>query len=203
MLKKSHRVFAASLTPILFIKPFDSVNISYIPPHFNKIINTAIDNLNEIVYSVHLFDSIVIIGFFIMVFIGSTVPDLDMKLKVFFKNKNERFRYHRQFTHSLLLNLFLMFASLYYLPEYTEYYFLVFAFFFGIFTHLIGDMLTGSIPWLIYGHYGIRFSRIGITVFLPKKLHPIFTEEFPKFLNQNVWAIIFIALLFLNLRIFL
>jgi len=194
MLKKSHRVFGLTLLPALLIAPLNiQTNIDFIQKpvtYWNQFQLDIGDNL------------FISLGFLLLFFLGTTFPDIDMKFKVFFKDKSKRYLYHRQFTHSLFLNIGLLWATLYYLPNYTNYYILVTGFLLGITTHLLADMLTGSVPFLLYGHYGIPFMRIGITSFIPKSIHTIFTEEFPKMLNKNLYILVFLNLIPLNLRLF-
>jgi len=128
-----------------------------------------------------------------------------MKLKIFLPpaQRRETFRYHRQITHSILLWLGLLWYSLYFLPSITDFSMLLTYLSLGVITHLIGDMLTGSIPWLLYAPYYIRFSRIGITVFLPKVIHKIFTRTFPTWLNENLWVFGILFIINVGLLIFL
>ena len=199
MLKKSHRSFGAAMAPIMFL-PIKSTN--------NEIINTLINNYNYIflkISEVSIENIVISILMLLIYMLGTTLPDLDMKLKYLFpKNmRSERFRYHRQITHSLLLWIGLLIYSLYKLPDITDYYYLLSMLSLGVMTHLIGDMLTGSIPWLLYGHYGIRFSRIGITVFLPKSFHEIFTKKLSSWFNKNLWVFIILFLLNLSILIYI
>jgi len=204
MLRKSHIVFGIGMLPTFLIYPISN-NLSLFEKfnlNLNPIIST-IDNWNKFSVNIDTINPIISIGFLATYLIGTITPDIDLKFKFLVKNSNERYKYHRQFTHSLLLTLFLIFSSLYWLPNYTELYPIATGFFLGILTHIIGDMLTGSVPWFIYGHYGIPGMRIGITSFLPKKLHEIFTVKFPKFLDKNLYAVLALALIPLNIRIFL
>jgi len=189
MLKKSHRVFGLTLLPSLLINKINNINPNnQFEQHLNKVINS----FNEIISSFHDMNMLYMSLFLILFFIGVTFPDIDMKCKFFYHNKAERYLYHRQLTHSLSLNLILLYYSLFYLPDYTYLYFGATAFLLGISTHLIADMLTGSIPIFLYGHYGIPFRRIGITIFFPKSMHKIFTEKLPKLLNKHVSIIILV-----------
>ena len=176
MYKKSHRALGAALTPLLVLPT------TYVPTY-------KLDNY------------LISLGFLIFYFIGTTFPDLDMKFKVFFKNQNERYRYHRQVTHSILLVGLLLYGSLIYLPTYTTLYMLSVGFSLGIIAHLLGDVITGSVPWLLYAPYYRRFQRIGITVFLPKIVHPLFTERLPKYFDKNMW--IFVVLFLINVIVVL
>lgn len=194
MLKISHRSFALSLTPLLFISvpqvKYFEVYINKYNIFFSQIYtNFSIENL------------FLITLFFITYFIGSTLPDIDNYLKVFYskENKDKRYLYHRQITHGILLTTLMLFISLHYMDNDISFALLL-GLTLGIITHQIGDMLTGSIPILFYAPYYVRFARLGITVFLPKSLHYIFTEKFPKYLNKN-FKIIFSLLFLINLSI--
>lgn len=191
MLKISHRSLAISLTPLLFVT---IPEIKYLETYIQKY------NLffSQIYTNFSIENLFLITLFFIMYFIGSTFPDIDNYLKYLYPKdqRDKRYLYHRQITHGLLLTTLMLFVALHYLNNP-----ITFALFLGltlgIITHQIGDMLTGSIPILFYAPYYVRFARIGITVFLPKGLHYIFTEKFPKFLNKN-YKIIFSILFLLN-----
>ena len=178
MLKKSHRSLSFSLSPFLFIEY----------PHYKW--NTF---LSEIGSERGMFYTII---FFIFYWIGSTLPDIDLKFKYLMPKqfRNQRFRYHRQLTHSLLLS----FGSLYllYLYPQKEYILIpLYGVIFGIITHQIGDMLTGTVPIFFVGPYYMRFSRLGINTFLPRIWFEIFTVKFPKWLNKNLWIFFIVFIL--------
>lgn len=101
----------------------------------------------------------------ISVMIGAKLPDLDLKLKHLLPKdlQNKRYLYHRQFTHSLLLWLGIGYYS--YISNFVPLFYLVL----GVMTHLIADMLTGSIPIGIYGRYKKPFSRIGLNINITKQ----------------------------------
>ena len=191
MLKKSHRIFSFSLLPLTLIPVcYHEINSSILffdnayKSYANFLKFDSIESIFE--YSVAL----------LFYFLGSTFPDIDMKLKFLYGSKN-RYKYHRQFTHSLVLWIVLI---LFLSSKLSIYNWLIIPlmFSFGVLTHLIGDMITGSIPWFLYGPYYMRFSRIGITTLLPKNVHKIFTEVLPKWLNSNlyIFSIVFIFNLF-------
>jgi len=203
MLKKSHRSFAIATLPLFFIP----LNINYNLNLFNVQINNLINNYNLLInsfLSLNYFQDyqnilIFILSLFIY-FYAATFPDYDRYLKIFYskENQSKRYLYHRQISHSLLLCFIIIIYSLYYINN--SYYLLSLFFGLGILTHLIADMITGSIPILLYGPYYIRFSRLGITIFLPKSIHKIFTEKLPKFLDKN-YLKIFIPIGIINLFI--
>lgn len=148
-------------------------------------------NINVIIVSIL---SIILYKF------GLTLPDIDLKLKYFYsgKERSERFRYHRQFTHSILLTAILTYISIYQIDN-VYMSTLLFSLTLGIITHQIGDILTGSIPILFYGPYYVRFSRFGITIILPKFLHKYFTKKLPLWFDKN--PLFFIILFLVNLTI--
>ena len=129
---------------------------------------------------------------------GAMLPDYDLHFARFYGNrKDERFRYHRQWTHSIFLWGILTAFAFY--AFYSGFNPLVWVFLMGLcvggWSHLFGDMITGSVPWGFYGKYYDRFSRFGITIFLPRVIHPIFTDKFPKLLEKYSKLILFVAIL--------
>jgi hypothetical protein len=116
-------------------------------------------NTNEIFY---LFNN----EYFIcisLIFLGSLIPDSDFKLFGWLPqfNKNRYWEYHRQITHSLLIWLPLLVYG--YL-----YNFYIFWACIGVMTHLIPDIITGSIPFLSFWNkgYNDKFpKRIGFKLF--------------------------------------
>jgi len=105
---------------------------------------------------------------------ASKIIDQDLKLKFILPKdiRNKRYLYHRQITHSLILWVGLLFYSLFGIPTSPNniildinYYIMFFAI--GGLTHLIADMLTGSIPILLWGKYS-RGLRIGLNFNLTK-----------------------------------
>ena len=138
----------------------------------------------------------------IIYLIGAVFPDYDFILRHLYddKDKKKRYLYHRQFTHGLLLwvSLFaFVLYKYYYIHSIILFYAIIFIL--GILTHLIADMLTGTIPLIIYGKYYNTFSRIGITMFFknkkdkPSKLNQFFVKKTPEFYDK---AIIFYLILF-------
>lgn len=129
---------------------------------------------------------------------GSILPDYDLHFAKFYgHNKNERFRYHRQWTHSIILwGLLTVFA---FYTFYSAFNPIVWVFLIGLcvggWSHLFGDMITGSVPWGFYGKYYDRFSRFGITIFFPRVIHPIFTKKFPELLEKYSKLILLLAFL--------
>jgi len=133
---------------------------------------------------------ITILVFYIVYFIGERIPDLDLKLKIIFKNK-EQYHYHRQLTHSLLIDISIIVLGIYLENIYVSLIGL------GILSHLIADMITGSIPLFLYGKYYNSFVRIGISKkVVGENLYSFFTKELPKFFD-----LIFIPMIILGVYI--
>lgn len=119
----------------------------------------------------------------ITLFSASKIIDQDLKFAMFLpKNlRHKRYLYHRQITHSLMLWLILFIIGLFgfhsdlnslissvsYLNFNINYYILFFAI--GGLSHLFADMLTGSVPIFLWGHYG-KGMRIGINIDFTKKI---------------------------------
>ena len=125
----------------------------------NKEIGKYIYNIHDMIYYVFHKPTILSLCLFLIItLMGGLFPDIDFKFKYLMsdENKNKAYLYHRQITHSLLLWLGILGFSIY------ERNIYVFFFVFGVMVHLIGDMLTGSIPIFLYGKYYNHFSRIGI-----------------------------------------
>jgi len=173
MLKKSHVWFTITSTPYLWL--------------LNEHLITN-NNINPMAY---------VIGSGLLI-VGSKFPDIDLKLKKILPEslKDKRYYYHRQFTHSILLWILISFF-IYSLNIHTEFKIVSYMFIFGVLTHLVADMLTGTIPVFFYGTYrkGAK-NRIGISSFFPWKYREIFTKSLPKWLDKNLW--IFLIYFMLN-----
>jgi len=163
--------------------------------------NIFIVNLYELI-----FDSIVIPGIsqtysniyymlsaILLVLIGSWLPDIDFQLKhIYGKSYRDLPRYHRQVTHSLLLNIAILLYAIY------SKNFILFWIWVGVISHLIGDMITGSIPILLYGRYGNWISRVGIDRFY-KSIE--LNRKIAQFFNRVYGYIIIISLIImLNIK---
>ena len=98
------------------------------------------------------------LAFLMLTLFGAKFPDLDLLLSPLFDRGTgmRRYRYHRQLTHSVLLWGVTMWYALY------TYNVFLFYFAIGGIVHLLGDMLTGSVPWLLWGRYRNFFTRVGI-----------------------------------------
>lgn len=136
----------------------------------------------------------------IMYWIGSTLIDfIDFKIIRRFIPHDKRaypYYYHRQWTHGFIDNLFFLFLSLH-LIQTSEAFYILFFYFLGVWTHLIVDMLSGSIPIFFYGNYAKSMSRIGINRIMPKEAHEFFAKKIPK-LYDKLSPVIFVigAILF-------
>lgn len=136
-----------------------------------------INNINDIIYKLN--NSLIDIEYYLLynnkftleIFInllillllfslGIRLPDLDLLIKNILPNKIKKLRYlyHRQLTHSLFLCLF-------FISYFADNKFIL-IFFYGMFTHLLADMFTGSVPLFLTGVYYKTFNifklRIGI-----------------------------------------
>jgi len=109
--------------------------------------------------------------------IGGITPDIDLKFKYVFNDEKgkKRYLYHRQITHSLILWLGLFFYSAYTKNPYMFYFSL------GGLSHLFGDMITGSVPVLLWGKYYNYFSRIGLDRIYG---NPVFYSKLANFLDK-------------------
>jgi len=210
MYRKSHIYFALATLPCFFIPVkinFDKFNfINDFISSYNKFIYFTINNiLNHPIQNIGL----IIMGL-ILYILGSLFPDIDLKLKKFLPDKiaQKQYYYHRQFTHSLLMWLFILYFFTIKFNNSIIYWFLI-LFILGNINHLIADMLTGTVPWLLYGHYGKIYSRIGITTFFPNRkktnnpnekssMNYFFTRYIPQFLEKKQGVIFFILLFILS-----
>jgi membrane-bound metal-dependent hydrolase YbcI (DUF457 family) len=188
MLKRSHRAFALSLFPLTLIK------INNVQATNFEIFNLIINKYNETISLVSTV-SIWPVLFLLAYWYGSTFPDIDHKFKYLYKKEDwhKRYLYHRQTTHSILFLSLMLILSLIYSERYIGHFgIIITAMSLGMFAHIIGDMMTGSVPWLLYAPYYRRFARIGITVFLPKAAHKVFTEKLPKYFDKNMYIFVLI-----------
>lgn len=186
MNRKTHRAFALSLTPLIYI-PLPKSLEKYAP----KLIHTYNEFSAELAKATQ--DAlglwiILLAIFLITTFISSTLPDKDFLLKIFY-HKDKRhltYLYHRQFTHSILVFLLI----LYFIPNYLSTpleYALFYGFIYGVGSHLIADMSTGTIPILFNGSYYNYFTRIGLVTFLPKIYHEFFMKKLAIISDNNLW----------------
>lgn len=120
----------------------------------------------------NLFLSLIFIGFF---WVGTFLPDLDNKLSFLFDKDTKgdrRYLYHRQITHSILLWGFIFYYG-FFIETNLEIQFLLLGLSLGVFTHLLADSITGSVPLFLYASYKKQSNlflkllnlRIGIKLF--------------------------------------
>lgn len=110
---------------------------------------------------------------------ASKIIDQDLKFAAFLPKdlRSKRYLYHRQITHSLFIWLGILYFGLFGFNSNLQsvidlkfninYYIMFFAI--GGLSHLLADMLTGSIPILLWGKYGRGF-RIGLNIEFTKKI---------------------------------
>lgn len=115
----------------------------------------------------------------ICMFSASKIIDQDLKIAFILPKdmRHKRYLYHRQITHSLILWVGLLYYSIYGIPAnlqnliHNEININYYLFFFAIggISHLIADMLTGSVPIFLWGKYNRGF-RIGLNIEVTKKI---------------------------------
>lgn len=186
MHRKTHRAFALSLTPLITI-PLPRTLDKYVPDlvqTYNEF-NLALTKLINHSFLVWL---LLVIMFLISTFISSTLPDKDFLLKIFYQKDKRHltYLYHRQWTHSILVFLLILYFTPYYISTPFEYA-IFYGFIFGIGSHLIADMFTGSIPIFFTGSYYNYFTRLGIITFLPKVCHEFFVKKLAPLSDKYVW----------------
>jgi len=153
---------------------YKGLTINYIITNdkFLNLLNDKIYNINQniinwqyilIQNSFDIKNWLNIIFTLFIYYLGIRFPDIDLLLKKFLNKKTAKLRYlyHRQITHSFFLTI----IGLFYFSN--NLYLVIF--FYGILTHLIADMLTGSVPLFLTGKYYKTLSlfslRIGIDDF--------------------------------------
>lgn len=94
--------------------------------------------------------------------IGGKLPDYDLLLGKETDTWRERVKYHRQFTHSILLWILLSIGA--YSASFSISPLFVFAFFIciGGISHLVGDILTGTVPIFFWANVRKKQFRLGI-----------------------------------------
>lgn len=199
-----HKASAVAMFPLMVMYPLKyegNINNEYI--HLTlSVLKNIFYHFYELAYTKPYLFLFSIIFFWI----GSTVIDfIDFKIiKKFMPEHKQKFQYyyHRQWTHGFGLNLFFLILLGYLLIfHYNPYYYLLLFLSLGIWTHLIVDMLSGSIPIGIYGNYNGKMKRIGINRVVPKSLHYIFSKKVPKFVDWSSPLLFFIGgMLFMNLN---
>lgn len=108
-----------------------------------------------------------VLGFLIAIFAGK-LPDYDLYLVNNPSDWRERVRYHRQITHSLLLGLVALVYLLYLKggeePADTLYIDMFGYFVFGFLSHIVADILTGTVPIFLWADNRKTWLRIGIRI---------------------------------------
>ena len=104
MNKKGHIKFALSLSP-LFFKPLN-IHLNLIEKYNQFVFDLKSVFIVESIKSntVFMFSHIKLIILTLFFYLlGAIIPDIDFFFRYFFndKNKQKRYLYHRQFTHSL------------------------------------------------------------------------------------------------------
>jgi len=105
--------------------------------------------------------------------LGSYIPDIDLKFKHFFSKDTKYWVYHRQITHSLLiwvgLFIYLLFNQQNIINlNFGGVYFILLGFVTGALSHLVADMITGTIPIFLKGNFKIKNifnARFGFKIF--------------------------------------
>lgn len=157
----SQSILGASLFPIISYKSYNYLDEIGLYRISENIYNYFINYYYQVIHGEHIINIFIML---LLIVIGSGLPDLDFNFKYFYSDRSKIYRYHRQITHSLILNLSIFIYSLYYYNP------IIFFIWYGVLIHLIGDMLTGSIPILLWGKYYHYFSRIGIDRFYPSSI---------------------------------
>lgn len=208
---KGHIKTAFALSPLmLYHIPYIHSNIYLANNIIYKYNLFSMGLLNFIKNTAYQYNylNILLIGIGIMIyFFGALFPDYDFLLRYLYndKKKQKRYLYHRQFTHGLFLWFILFYLTLKYFNIHSIINFYIVLFILGVITHLIADMLTGTVPLWLYGKYYNTFSRIGITMFFknkknnPSKMNNFFVNKMPKFYDKCIflYIIIFISLIIL------
>lgn len=109
-------------------------------------------------------------------------------------NNTFHYLWHRQWTHGLIWIPILSICI------YTTNSTILFWWTIGYFSHLLGDILTGSVPLFLYGHYGKWNSRIGIdrifSKFLTQKIQKFFVKLGDNLLYPSILGYLFCLIYF-------
>jgi hypothetical protein len=181
-----HKATAILMFPLI-VFPIQNLNFDNIN---NEIIYNGVELLKNIsIEFINLTNShpIIFISSIIAYWIGSTLIDfIDFKIiRRLIKPENRKYPYlyHRQWTHGFLDNLILLIITIYYINT-NIYIFIPLMYMLGVWTHLIVDMLSGSIPIFFYGHYAKSMTRIGINRIIPKGFQDFFSKKLPKIYDK-------------------
>lgn len=135
---------------------------------------------------------------YIMIFFvftaGAHFPDLDLNLKHIYPSGTPQYLFHRTLlTHGFLIHLIIL-VSVIILPqqqgspiELEKIYVMVYYFELGVFTHMIGDIVTGSVPFLgsKYVSNSMKISNFRIMGALNWVLYKFFSA-FPKLVRYFI-----------------
>lgn len=144
---------------------------------------------NEFMMTFIQSDFIIVVASIVAFFIGSFIVDtIDFKiLKHFASNPNDHTTFHRQITHGILTHTILTFVAFYmFFTTNNPYYYVAIFGMFGIWVHLIGDMITGSIPLFFSASYTSKFRRFGINKIMPKFIRPLFNKVLPNLADTKI-----------------
>lgn len=93
--------------------------------------------------------------------LGGKAPDWDL----YFVDKDaswqDRCKVHRQITHSTVLTL-ILFVITFLMSKTNPWWEVATYFTIGLLSHLVADILTGTVPIGLYGDYRNMSSRIGV-----------------------------------------
>ena len=93
--------------------------------------------------------------------LGGKAPDWDLYFVDKEASWQDRCKVHRQITHSTILILAL-FAFTFFMSRTSPWWEIATYFSVGLLSHLVADIVTGTVPIGIYGDYRSSGSRIGI-----------------------------------------
>lgn len=190
MNKIGHTSQATAFLPLIVLAPlyyhFDNPVFNYF-----KWVMTGFSHSHPLIIAISI----------LAFWIGSTIIDfIDFKIikPMMPKEKQEKhYYYHRQWTHALVPNMFLLVSSFFLLYLTNSQWCYVFIFIMlGVTTHLIGDFFTGSIPIWGYSAYNSKGGRIGINRITPNFLRPFFSQILPQFADTKFASSAFFMLAF-------
>lgn len=160
---KGHKAVAIATASLIFL-PQDNI-------HYNIEI---IDHIMSYFHAFNIYISNEILQgefwktplLFFILLLGAKLPDSDLLMKYLLSPEvaKKRYLYHRQITHSILFLGIIVYLAI----ENLNIYLYIFSL--GIFSHIIADILTGSVPIVLWGTYIKRyrfFTRFGVDAQLP------------------------------------
>lgn len=127
-----------------------------------------IEGFENVINNIYTTDTYLAMVVFTLLFMfGSILPDYDYKFKHLYSKETPYWVYHRQITHSLVGFLGLGFY-LYLNINNSDFFILGFALVGGVLTHLLADMITGTVPLWTHGNYNSKkllTYRVGFKLF--------------------------------------